>query len=496
MQKRLFGTVLATASGLLLFCGNALAQPSMGREHVLPLFISSSNAAPPSVGGVTKQGFVRVINHSNETATVEILGVDDSGQSRGPVTLTLGAKRTIHLNTTDMEDGDSGKGLSGGLGTGTGNWRLHLSSRQDIEPLAYVRTRPDGFLTSVFAVAPEGRMQHRVVIFNPASNTNQLSWLRLINMSDEEASVTISGLDDAGMPGSGGQVRLSLPPQAAQAVTSPQLESGSGNLTGNLGDGAVKWQLAVTADQPIAVMSLMDLPTGHLSNLSAPKGDYPGPADVWKLSFEDGVTDDGFLIVTPDSRLYAWLPEADMTRIADGAYSSDAGSLTASGKLYESGAVNIQGLSITGGSEDFALTATYRSGDWIKGQYTVGGVSRAFNGFAFPGFDRGADALALRGGWEAGAAGLSFSVGADAEFAGTLSVDSFDCELSGALRDINPAFNLYQSAVEVDCALLKLNVELILAVGDLPAKPGGGDFVVALVIARDQEVGVGVTAKR
>ena len=471
-----------------LVCGGALAQPNVGREHILPLFMSTSN--------LDQQSFARIINHSNESASVSIVGIDDSGVRKPPITLTLGARKTIHLNSEDIEKGNSEKGLPVGLGAGNGNWRLHLRSRHDIEPLAYIRTRRDGFLTSMFAVAPEGRQRHRVAIFNPGSNYRQRSWLRLINLSDEAATVTINGLDDAGQPAPGGEVRLSLPPQAAQAITAVQLESGDAGLTGDLGDGTVKWQLAVVADQPILVMSLMDTPTGHLSNLSAPKRDYPGPANVWKLSFTDGTPDNGYLILTPDSRLYAWLPESGMNRIADGIYGSDAGRLSATGKLYESGAIEIRGLGISGGSESFELTATYRSGDWIKGQYTAGGVSRVFNGFAFNGFDRGADSAALIGSWTAGETGLSYSVGVDAEFAGKLSVDIFDCDLSGALESINPTFNLHESAVQVDCGLLKLNVKLILAVGDVPTKPGGGDFAVALLIAPDIEVGIGVFARR
>ena len=499
MRIRPFGMTFGLVIGLLAFGDSALAQPSMGREHLLPLFLSTSLVAnPPSADGVTQQGFIRVINHSDEEARVHISGYDDAGQAGGSATLTLGAKRTIHLNSEDLENGKSDKNLSGGLGAPSeGNWRLHLRSEQDIEPLAYIRTRPDGFLTSMSAVAPEGRMRHRVSIFNPASNTNQRSWLRLVNLSDAAADVTISGVDDAGVVAPGGAVRLSLPGRGAQAVTAEALEVGASDLIGRFGDKEArgKWQLTVTADQPIVVMSLLSTPTGHLSNLSAPKADYRGPASVWEVAFDDGTTG-GYLIATPDSRLYGWLPESGLTRVADGIYHSDAGSLSASGKVYESGKIEVQGLGISGGSEAFELTATYRQGDWINGSYTVGGVNRTFSGWAFTGFDRGADAAGLAGDWTTTAAGLSYSVNAAAEFSGSLSVDSFDCDLSGTLAGINPAFNLYQSAVEVDCGLLRLDVELILAVGDRPNAPGGGDHALALVIARDDEVAVGATATR
>ena len=164
--------------------------------------------------------------------------------------------------------------------------------------------------------------------------------------------------------------------------------------------------------------------------------------------------------------------------------------------MYESGKVDIVGVGIEGGSEPFELSATYRRGDWIKGTYTVGGASRAFNGWAFTGFNRGADAEALAGNWVTTTSGLEYSVDPAAEFSGSLSVDTFDCDLSGSLGGVNPAFNLYQSVVEVDCALVRLDVELILAIGDRANAPGGGDQALALVIARDDEIAVGATATR
>ena len=198
----------------------------MGREHILPLFVSEANAMP-SASGVVQQGFIRIINHSDVEATVAISGYDDAGNHRGPVTLTLGAKRTVHLNSGNVENGDAEKDLPEGLGSATGDWRLHLRSEQDIEPVAYIRTRPDGFLTSMSAIAPEGRMRHRVSIFNPASNFNQRSWLRLINLSAEEANVTISGVDDAGEAGDQ-QMMVMLEGNQAMAVTSESLESMTG----------------------------------------------------------------------------------------------------------------------------------------------------------------------------------------------------------------------------------------------------------------------------
>ena len=45
-------------------------------------------------------------------------------------------------------------------------------------------------------------------------------------------------------------------------------EAGGERATGSLGAGAGKWRLRVTADAPPAVMSLLESPTSHLSNVS------------------------------------------------------------------------------------------------------------------------------------------------------------------------------------------------------------------------------------
>ena len=39
-----------------------------------------------------------------------------------------------------------------------------------------------------------------------------------------------------------------------------------------LGDGSGKWRLVVSAEAPVLVMSLLQSPTGHLTNLSAAPG--------------------------------------------------------------------------------------------------------------------------------------------------------------------------------------------------------------------------------
>ncbi len=117
-------------------------------------------------------------------------------------------------------------------------------------------------------LAPPSVAAHgaRVPFFNPGSNRRQVSLLRVINDGDATATVTVTGVDDAGTPG--GDVRLTIPAGEAQTWEAVDLEGGSDTFEGALGDGIGKWRLAVASDVPVSVMSLLRSPGGHLTNLS------------------------------------------------------------------------------------------------------------------------------------------------------------------------------------------------------------------------------------
>ena len=259
---------LAGLSGLVLLAA-LLAGPSTGEAqdtdtgtsaHVIPLFTPADDV---------QQGFARIINHSHGSGTVRITGTDDAGRPRGPVTLSLNARQTRHFNSDDLESGNASKGLSGGLGDGQGNWRLRLESDLDLEVGAYIRTA-DGFLSSVHDVVRSaevgGETVYHVPTFNPGRNRNQVSRLRLVNLTRGRVSVRIQGRDDAGRLAP--EVELTLPAGGARQVSAQELEAGGAGLGGRLGVGEGKWQLFVSADGDIEVLSLMSTPTGHLTNLS------------------------------------------------------------------------------------------------------------------------------------------------------------------------------------------------------------------------------------
>ena len=245
---------------------NLSTVPASGALHRVALFAAAARWTQKGY-----QGFARIINRSGQAGEVRIETVDDAGMQFGPVTLSIGAGETVHFNSEDLELGNAGKGLSPGVGAGTGDWRLALSSGRDIEVLAYIRT-DDGFLTAMHDVAPESAAAHRVVVFNPGSNPNQVSRLRVVNPGAKNARVSIEGIDDAG-ESSGDGVEFILLGGRSRELSAQELESGQARgLSGGLGDGAGKWRLEVTATQPIEVMSLLSSPTGHLTNLSTVRG--------------------------------------------------------------------------------------------------------------------------------------------------------------------------------------------------------------------------------
>ena len=81
------------------------------------------------------EGFVRVINRSENAGTVRISAIDDAGTRHGPVRLRIPPYGAAQFNSTDLEVGNESKRLLEGVGVGTGegDWRLVFESDLDID---------------------------------------------------------------------------------------------------------------------------------------------------------------------------------------------------------------------------------------------------------------------------------------------------------------------------------------------------------------------------
>ena len=281
---------------LLAWCPAALAD-----NVTIPYFLSAAE------GAEGRQGFVRVLNHSASDGTVTITAIDDAGHTKPAFTLALGARQAKHFDSEDLEsnrlnradlvnaDGTPFMGvgaphLNDASEVG-GHWRLMIEAdaaigNGNIEALEYARTR-SGFLTPMHDSVREravdgGLRRYQVRTFNPGSDRTQRSSLYLINRADGDARVTVTGVDDAGNRGEmdvtftlGGGKAAEIPAQALEDMATVREEDWmgmvmpDGGLAGKLGDGTGRWQLFVTSDQPLHVLSLMKAPGGYISNLSS-----------------------------------------------------------------------------------------------------------------------------------------------------------------------------------------------------------------------------------
>ena len=83
--------------------------------------------------------------------------------------------------------------------------------------------------------------------------------------------MTITGIDDQG--NGSGRVAHTVPAGSALTFTAAELEAGGERVAGSLGDGEGKWRLRVRSEERIAVMSLLETPSGHLTNVSTATAD-------------------------------------------------------------------------------------------------------------------------------------------------------------------------------------------------------------------------------
>ena len=110
-----------------------------GGTYFVPFFAAADRTAP---------GFMRIVNRSARAGTVSIVATDDTGNSYGPVTLSLGPGVAQHFNAHDLESGNPDKGLQGRVGDHEGHWSLTLTTTLEIVPLAFLRN-PGGIVMPV-----------------------------------------------------------------------------------------------------------------------------------------------------------------------------------------------------------------------------------------------------------------------------------------------------------------------------------------------------------
>lgn len=169
----------------------------------------------------------------------------------------------MFIYSTELENGNLF--IERGLGRGIGNWRLELTSNVNFEAIAYSVTQ-EGYLTNLTQTVQAENGCWRIPLFYSSDNLIE-SQLRISNVSDEPAIVSISGRDDVGTI-TARNVSIEIEPAVSITLSAEELENGSSNLSGMLGHSNGDWQLALQSNVRIDVMNLLVSSRGELSNIS------------------------------------------------------------------------------------------------------------------------------------------------------------------------------------------------------------------------------------
>ena len=213
--------------------------PSTSADSTLTIETKLFIANPGS--NTQQQTFLRFINPNEDVTSVEVYGIDDGGNfsSNSAMSFNLDGGASKQITAQDLENGNAAKDLTGHFCDGQGKWQLQVRADNPVEVVGLIRT-PDGFLTSLADVVPTVDDINQIYFVNPANNTTQQTFLRIVNTTSESGSVTISGVDDTGAT-SAGTVTFSLAADEAKQITSQDLENGNSSkgLSGSLDDGSV-----------------------------------------------------------------------------------------------------------------------------------------------------------------------------------------------------------------------------------------------------------------
>ena len=192
-------------------------------------------------GDPSGQSIVRLSNQTNEVATLRITAVDDSANVYEPSTIEIQALESLSFNSRDLAYGNAAKGIVGIGAPAEGHLRLSVEAYYMDNPLGvkiqhHIRA-PDGLLTMVGNTAPmdlltgvEPYIRHESSIpelresilvgtFNPASNVEHQSKLRIINWGLRDRWLLIRGQDDEGRAYGGDPSRRGIPGVGEDTMT-------------------------------------------------------------------------------------------------------------------------------------------------------------------------------------------------------------------------------------------------------------------------------------
>ena len=288
-----------TADGFVTSVHESVAEGEAGSmRYRVPFFNPGSNRV--------QQSRLRLVNPGDGAAAVVITGRDDAGEPSGSeVRLTLAAGESRSLGAAALEAG--GDGLDGGLGDGSGKWRLTVSADRPLRVMSLLRS-PTGNLTNVSGAGPEpegGSPEPEGESPEPEGDPPAArTWtlplvvadadpvrtglVRVVNRSDRAGAIAIHAIDDAGRRA--GPVSLSLGANAAVTFNSHDLEEGNASkgLDGGVGSGgAGPWRLELRTALDVEALAYIRTAEGFVTSVhgSAAEEDVEEEAGSMRHSY-------------------------------------------------------------------------------------------------------------------------------------------------------------------------------------------------------------------
>ena len=103
----------------------------------------------PAANGAA-QSFLRLTNNNAFACPVTIDAKDDAGLHTSNIELTLAAHQSIHINSDELENGNTAKGLTGAWGDGSGRWYVRVTAEcSDLAGSALNRNTSTGVVTDL-----------------------------------------------------------------------------------------------------------------------------------------------------------------------------------------------------------------------------------------------------------------------------------------------------------------------------------------------------------
>ena len=105
-----------------------------------------------SGSNLSNRSFLVVVNAGDSVAQIEVSGHDGAGQpSPGEVSFDVapGQSRRVYADWLENLDGDAPSFINGGLGDGSGKWRLVVTSDVPVHVLGLTIAREDGIISNL-----------------------------------------------------------------------------------------------------------------------------------------------------------------------------------------------------------------------------------------------------------------------------------------------------------------------------------------------------------